>query len=69
MMRGPGLIAWARGEAQRWFDARHDPKREPLEGVIAAAYLRGAVDALKDETARILYEGQRQSKDTVPASA
>ena len=57
-MRGAGLLAWARGEVSRWFDARHDPKREPLEHVIAAAYVRGGIDALKQETERIRHEDQ-----------
>jgi len=55
-MKGAALLAWARGKAAAWWDARHDPYREPLEVVIAEAYLRGAIDAVDEE---VEHERQR----------
>lgn len=51
-MSGAELLRWARVEAMAWFDKRHDVNREGLEEVIARAYLRGAIDALKVEIIR-----------------
>lgn len=57
-MKGAELVAWARREAMAWFDKRHDANREGLEVVIARAYLTGAIDALKEETERLI-KGRR----------
>ncbi len=58
-MTGAELLRWARGQAGAWFEARHNPTRESLEEVIARAYLTGAIDALKEETARLIKERHR----------
>jgi len=58
-MTSAELLRWARGEAMSWFDKRHDPKREGLEEVIARAYLMGQIDALKEETERLIRERSR----------
>lgn len=55
-MTGGELLRWARMEAGAWFEARHSPQREGLEEVIARAYLKGAIDALKEETARLIQQ-------------
>lgn len=49
MMRGRELERWARGVVMAWWERRHDTKREPLDVVIAAAYLQGGIDALAEE--------------------
>lgn len=58
-MTGAELLRWARVEAMAWFDKRHDSNREGLEEVIARAYLTGAIDALKEETARLIRERRK----------
>ena len=52
MKHGQELLRWTRGLASGWWERRHDPKREPLEVVIAGAYMQGAIDSLSDEVIR-----------------
>lgn len=61
-LKGTDLIRWAQGEAAHWWEQRHDASRPPLAEVIAAAYLKGAIHALAEETTRIQSEGERSRR-------
>jgi len=49
MMRGAGLLRWARGVYMEWWSKRHDANREPPDEMLARVYLQGAIDALREE--------------------
>lgn len=61
-LHGADLMRWARAEAFNWWEQRHSADRPPLEEVIAAAYLKGAIAGLNDETVRIRQEGERSQR-------
>lgn len=56
-MRGEQLLRWARGVYGQWFDKRHGPRELPEE-LLANVYLQGAIDALKEETERLIQKGK-----------
>lgn len=58
-MQGEQLLRWARGIYSAWFERRrHDGPCELPETLLASVYLRGAIDALHEETERRLQKGQ-----------
>jgi hypothetical protein len=61
MMQGERLLRWARGVYGAWHDQRHGARELPEE-LLANVYLQGAIDVLKDETARHIQKGQEDAE-------
>jgi hypothetical protein len=59
VMTGPALLRWARARYGQWFELRHGVRELPEE-LLAEAYLKGAIDALGDETARLIQKGKER---------
>lgn len=57
MKHGDVLLRWARGIYGQWFDQRHGPRELPEE-LLARVYLQGAIDAVKEETERLIQKGK-----------